>query len=356
MSKPSAPPAPDYTAAANATAAGNLEMAKYTTQANRVNQYTPYGSITYSNTPKTVSSFDQAAYDAAAKQAYDKAYAITQTMTRGKDDRPVYTQLTPEQRLAAAQAAQAAVSRDPYTKTTTQDVWSMNQTLSPEQQKLFNQNQAINEKLGNVAERGVGYVSSALDKPLSFDGMYNVGTPEQLQQQASDAAYAASTRYLDPQFQQQQSNMENQLANQGITRGSEAWNREMQNAAMQKEQAYGQARNQAYQQGMAGAQQLYGQGMGLRQQQIAEAQTLRQDPINMLNAVRTGQQMNVANMPQQQNVAQMGQVAGPDLLGAAQATGQYNQGMYNAQSAANSAMWGGLMGMGGAYLMRPTGK
>lgn len=47
MGKQSAPAAPDYTAAAEKTAAGNLEAAKYATRANRVNQYTPYGSLTY---------------------------------------------------------------------------------------------------------------------------------------------------------------------------------------------------------------------------------------------------------------------------------------------------------------------
>jgi hypothetical protein len=42
---PPPPPAPDYAGAANATAAGNLEAAKYATVANRANQYTPYGSL-----------------------------------------------------------------------------------------------------------------------------------------------------------------------------------------------------------------------------------------------------------------------------------------------------------------------
>lgn len=347
MSKPSAPPAPDYTAAANATAAGNLAAEKYRTAANRVNQFTPYGSITYSNNK----TFDEAAYNAAL-DAFNKSGGSGGGSGGGGGDL-FYGGGDQGGNTAGYVRTGSAPNKADFMI----DNWSMNQTLSPEQQKLFDQNTAINMQLGDVAQRGVGYVSSALDKPLSFNGMYNVGTPEQLQQQASDAAYQASTRYLDPQFQQQQSDLESQLANQGITRGSEAWNREMANEAMKKEQAYGQARNQAYQQGMAGAQQLYGQGMGLRNQQITEAQTLQQNPINMLNAVRTGQQMQVANLPQQQNVAQMGQVAGPDLLGAAQATGQYNQGMYNAQSAANSAMWGGLMGMGGAYMMgRPPAK
>ena len=43
----SAPAVPDYTAAANATAANNLKAAQAATAANRVNQYTPYGSLNY---------------------------------------------------------------------------------------------------------------------------------------------------------------------------------------------------------------------------------------------------------------------------------------------------------------------
>jgi len=44
---PSAPAAPDYTGAAQATAAGNLAAAQTATAANRVNQVTPYGNLNY---------------------------------------------------------------------------------------------------------------------------------------------------------------------------------------------------------------------------------------------------------------------------------------------------------------------
>jgi hypothetical protein len=45
---PSAPAAPDYRAAAQETAAGNLDAARAATAANRVNQVTPYGNLDYS--------------------------------------------------------------------------------------------------------------------------------------------------------------------------------------------------------------------------------------------------------------------------------------------------------------------
>jgi hypothetical protein len=45
---PSAPAAPDYASAAQATASGNLDAARAATAANRVNQVTPYGNLDYS--------------------------------------------------------------------------------------------------------------------------------------------------------------------------------------------------------------------------------------------------------------------------------------------------------------------
>src|SRR5699024_10522515 len=65
--KGDAPSTPDYEAAARATAEGNLDLAKYTTEANRINQYTPWGSLTYTNDRE----FDQEAYD-AAMAAYNR--------------------------------------------------------------------------------------------------------------------------------------------------------------------------------------------------------------------------------------------------------------------------------------------
>jgi hypothetical protein len=47
----SPPPAPDYAGAAQATAQGNLEATRAATEANRINQYTPYGSLTYARDP-----------------------------------------------------------------------------------------------------------------------------------------------------------------------------------------------------------------------------------------------------------------------------------------------------------------
>jgi hypothetical protein len=288
--KGSAPPPPDYTAAARETAAGNKEAAIAAQEGNMINQVTPYGSVTYTQ-------------------------------------RGVSESGTP--------------------------LWQQNVVLSPEQQAAYNKDVQMNAALQNVGIQGVGYVQSALDKPLSFQGMQELQTPGQIQQQASDAAYQNAMRYVEPRLQRQQSALETQLANQGITRGSEAWNTAMQDAEAQRENIYGQALNQSYLQGLTGAQQAFQQGLGSRQQQISEAQTLRADPLNMLNAVRTGSQMQTSAMPQV-GVSSPGQLAtwsGPDLLGATTAQGQYNQAQANAQAAGQSGLTSGLFGLGSAGIM-----
>lgn len=348
----SAPPAPDYTGAAQATAAGNKEAAISAQAGNMINQYTPYGSVTYAE--------------------------------RGRiDGTPQYSQYV---------------------------------TLSPEQQTAYNKDVAMNAQLQDVGIQGVGYVQSALNKPLASPGQAvgsagttqfqstvpgqqlqtNLQDPSLTQQQVTDALYKQQTQYLDPQFERSGKALENQLANQGITRGSEAWNNAMQESNAQKQQAYESARTQAIGQGVSAGSQMYGNqlaqmqainaartgqfGMGLSQaelanqaanqqfaqqlsnaqlqnqamqQNFANAQTLQQNPINMLNAVRSGSQMQTSAQPQV-GVSSPGQLAtwsGPDLLGAATAQGQYNQGLYNSQNAASSNQMSGLMGLAGTATM-----
>ena len=64
-------------------------------------------------------------------------------------------------------------------------------------------------------------------------------------QQMLNAFYGEQQKRLDPQWSQRQSDLETQAQNMGLTRGSEAWNREMQNFSGQRNDAYGSAMNSA---------------------------------------------------------------------------------------------------------------
>ena len=119
---PSAPAAPDYRAAAQETAAGNLDAARQATAANRVNQVTPYGNL---------------------------SYAIT--------------------------------GSDPYGNPT----WTATQTLSPAQQQLLDYQNQTSLGLGKLAGQGLGYVENMLQTPFDVSKLPSTGfNPSQTYQEA----------------------------------------------------------------------------------------------------------------------------------------------------------------------------
>lgn len=313
LDKSSPPPAPDYTGAAKATAAGNLENAKYTTEANRVNQYTPYGSSTYTNNPTT--SFDQAGYDAALK-AYNNRPVKG---IRRPPDRALFTKEHPG--------------------------WAQTTTLAPAQQQLLDKQNDVSLALGNMAGKGVGYVQNMLDKP--FDTTQLPDMPTTADNAGRDAMTQAMLDRYQPMFDRQKQGAETALLTRGFNPGGEAWKSTQDDLGRQQNDA----RLAAI---MAGGQEqsrMFGLGTQARQNALQEQSFLRNEPLNTLNAVRTGAQVTG---PQFNNVPMQQGVAGPDLLGAASATGQYNQGVYNAGQAGNSNLVGGLFGLGGAALGNPA--
>jgi hypothetical protein len=268
--KGKAPPAPDYTAAANATAAGNLEAARATAAANRTNQVTPYGNLTYTANEGT----------------------------------------------------------DPYGNT----LYTATQTLSPEQQKIYEQESQLNEGLMSTANKGLDYANEVLSKPgvdTSKLPSYGINPGETY----SDAIM----RRLQPQIAQESAMSDAQLANQGIAQGTEAYqNAKRQLAMNQNDRQLG-----AITSGM-------NVGLGANQQAFQQEAYNQMQPINVINALRTGSQVqnpSYAATPQQANTG------GADILGATQQGYNAQVAATNASNASKGNFMSGLMGLGGAYLM-----
>jgi hypothetical protein len=264
----SAPPAPDYTAAAKETASGNLDAARAATAANRVNQYTPYGSLEYK-----------------------------------------------------------VSGEDPYGNAT----WSATQSLAPEQQKLLNYQNQASLGLGELTGKGLGYVNKMLETPFDTSKLPTTGfNPSQSYQDAY-------MQRLAPQIAQSQEALDTKLANAGIPIGSEAYKR----AQMTEAQRVNDLRLGATTSG-------FGVGQQARQSALQEQAYLRNEPLNTLNAVRSGAQVQG---PSFVNSAQQANTAGPDILGATQMGYNANLAAANAQNAANNQMTQGLFSLGGAALM-----
>jgi hypothetical protein len=264
----SAPPPPDYEGAARQTAEGNLEAARANIAANRVNQYTPYGSLEYKIS-----------------------------------------------------------GEDPYGNPT----WSATQSLSPVQQQLLDYQNKSSLGLGQLAEKGLGYVGNMLDTPFDTSKLPSTGfNPSQSYQDAY-------MQRLAPQIQQGREALSVDLANRGIPIGSEAYKRAMQTQSQRENDLL-----------LGATTQGFGVGQQARQQGLQEQAYLRNEPLNTLNAVRTGSQVQG---PTFVNPAMQANTAGADILGATQMGYNAQLGAANAQNAANNQMTQGLFSLGGAGIM-----
>jgi hypothetical protein len=258
-SAPSPAPAPNYEGAATATAQGNRENSIAAQQGSMVNQYTPYGNLTY--TPRGDS-----------------------------------TQGNPQ--------------------------YSANYSLTPEAQHTLDSQMQLSSNMGDLANSASARTDAAYAQPMDMSSVQNV----------ADQSYANQTARLDPQWKANDELQASNLANQGIMQGSEAYNNAMRTYGQSKNDAYTQARQQAINT-MPTTYQL--------------ASSIREQPLNELNAIRTGAQVqnpNFQTQPAQQYTP------GPDLLGAATAQNQYNMGLYNSQVGANNSATSGLFNLGSAGL------
>jgi hypothetical protein len=199
-------------------------------------------------------------------------------------------------------------------------------SLAPEAQKTLDTQMALSNQMGDLTQKQIGNVNDTYSKPLDLSSVQGV----------ADKAYGAMTSRLDPQWQHQQQTTETQLANQGLRAGDEGYTNAMRD--------FNNAKNDAYQQANLGAISTMPQTY-----QLANAEY--QQPLNQLNAIRTGAQI--------QNPTFTPAGAGTNYLGAAQAQGQYGQNLYNQQVGSNNAMTSGLFSalgtIGGGMFGGPMG-
>jgi hypothetical protein len=295
----SAPPPPDYAGAAQATAAGDLAAARSASAANRLNQYTPYGSLEYAQKP--TKSLDPKAYQGALD--------------------------------AWRAGGQQGAEPDPnqYMAYNPDAGWSVTQNLSPAEQKLLEYQNQTSLGLGELTGKGLGYVQNMLDNPFSTENLPSLGFD------AGQTYQDAYMKRLDPQIQQGREALNTQLANAGIPVGSEAYKRAQMTQAQKENDLL-----------LGATTQGFGTGLSARQQGFTEASYQRNEPLNTLNAVRTGAQVtnpNFVSTPQQATTR------GADLLGAATAQGNYDTASSNAASASKSGMTSGLMSLAGTAAM-----
>lgn len=207
--------------------------------------------------------------------------------------------------------------------------------LAPEAQSALDEQLALNRKYGEVANIGFDkarnlFENPELDMSQLPDRAIGVG------QTAQDAIMSR----LNPQLAQQEEALRTRMANQGITLGSDAYGKEMT--------AQGQRANDLQ---MQAALQGINLDQANRSAALQEQAYVQDRPLNLINALRSGNQVSA---PQFQQFAQQANVAGPDMLNAANMQYQAKMDAYNADQAATSGMMSGLLGVGMGMAGLPT--
>ena len=261
----------------------------------------------------------------------DLGYSVSKSKGKGQQpQQPDYMGLATQQGIENRKSAeQSAKLSNPniYNPFGSQQVtWqgdqaTVNQNLSPEQQGLLNRQNEASAGLAGMMPGMVSSVGSAYGNPNDAKSI------DQLTQQAQASIEAR----LNPGLEQQSKALDQQLANQGIAPGSEAWN----NA----KRAQGNQENDARQQAVLAALQ-YSPAL-LSQQQI-----LRNAPMQELSAVRQSSQPNIPTFQGYTGA----NVAGAPIMQGGQLQGQAMTNAYNQQVAQQNATQAGLFGLGGAAL------
>lgn len=198
--------------------------------------------------------------------------------------------------------------------------YTANYDLSPVGQKLldYSNNSALG--LGSLQNGAEQSVSNSFSKPFDLGSVNDI----------YNKSYDLNASRLDPQWAQADQQNRTQLANQGIDPGSEAYANQMR--------TFNQAKNDAYNQAQQSA-------IATMPQTFQLANSVRDQPLNELNALRTGSQVTNPQFSQQPGMANVG---GPNYLGAAQS--QYGGALngYNAQVGQQNSFMNGLFGLGAA--------
>lgn len=338
---PSAPPAPDYAAAAQAQGAANVDTARTQGRMNNPNIYTPYGSQTVT-WGQGQPQFNQSAYDQAMQQ-YQTASANPSGNIIGYAQGPDADSQRP---IYGPSASLAMPTREQFTTTGSGDQPTVTQTLAPAQQQLLDAQNRISNNLAGVAESGLNRVGQGMAQPFDTSQLRPLQADAAARQAAQDAAYRQATSRLDPQWQTAGDMQETKLRNQGLAPGGEAYTNAMRDFNFGKNDAYSSAFNNSFNTGLAAQQADFGMQNQANQANLQQQAYLRQLPLNELNALRTGSQVQNPTF-QPYSPTQVGQTP---IMQGAQAQGAANQGLYNAQVGQNNAFNSGLFQMGAAAI------
>ena len=383
----SAPEAPDPKLLVGLQSAADRRAFNYQNDANRYTSIGPDQTVSWNKTP----TFDQAGYDAALsdwnKTNQQGTYIPATSGGSGIwGDEGYSTPATPGYWSGATSNGQAQPNKADYTSYN----WAQTTQLSPQQQQLHDLAQSSAVGQAGLLDALTGRLKEQYSKPIDYSGLPQIQStianngdtqkytdylgglnPQQYNQQAQDAAYGSATRYLDPQIALQQKALEARLSEQGFVPGTPGYQQAMQQFQQTSAQSYADARDRAITTGaqvgsqqfqnalqggsaaLGGAKDVFGNNTTAASfnntslsQALSQLLQQRGQPLNELNAIRSGTQLNAGatGTPNSQTPTAPN-MAAPDVQGAYQQQYQSLMDKYNAGVQTDNANTGATVGV-----------
>lgn len=246
--------------------------------------------------------------------------------------------------------------------------YGLTQSLSPQEQALLS-----GQQMNSQAGLGLGGQALSL-APSFYGGLMNPGPlqssaggnfADQIQQ-AQNAAYNANTQYLNPQYAEQSSNLQQQLADQGINPNNAAYSRATGDLARNQQLGYNAAQNAAVLAGNQEQNTLFGQSLSnaqlanqAQQQRFGEAATglgsILGAGTNILGATNPSGLNWASGLPTYggQNTT----VSPTNVIGAQQVASQNAQNQFSDANTLNNQLFNGLGSLGSTLgITGPSGS
>jgi hypothetical protein len=330
--KGDAPDSPDYAALAKAQGEASLEAARATAKLNNPNIINPYGTqtVTYGGGPPV---FNQTAYDKAMDDYRKSLNNYNNSSGSG------LVVMGGQVGGSRGNLPIAPNQADYYQTQGDQDIGTVTQKLSPAEQAIYDKNVQQRTNIGDVGITGSESLKDIIGQKIDFSGAPAVGDGAATRSKVYDALMGRVNE--DTANQRDQRNSE--LIAAGIRPGTKAYD-DAQNLISRQ---YNDARGNAEVNAGNAANQQFGMDTQNRQQYISELLAQRQTPLNEINALLSGSQVNnpfAGNLGYQAGA----NVQAAPILQAGQMQGQADLNAYNAQQAGSNSMMGGLFSLGAA--------
>jgi hypothetical protein len=211
--------------------------------------------------------------------------------------------------------------------------------FTPQGRRLYDTNIATQQALGDLGLTGATKAGQILGQRFEIRTIPGIDKTADYDR---ESVYRGLVGRAEDQYARDRDEVRSRLVAQGIPPGSEAYSREMERL----DRGLNDARQQAH----LGAGQAQQQQMDARRQMITEALLNRQTPLQEINALRSGSQVQ---QPIFQPYASAGPVQAAPIFGAAAAQGNYALQAHQADVQADNGLISGLGQIGAAAASRP---